>query len=81
MRALNNTIGKKKAKYDEIITLLKGMNQISSTTRTKTFMFHEEQSFNSQLIKKKDNKIKVCLRIKRGSLQMTSTGTQSFRLA
>ena len=29
------------------------MNQISSTARIKTFMFHEEQSFNSQLIKKK----------------------------
>ena len=52
------------------------MNQISSTARIKTVMFHEEQSFNSQLIKKKDNK-----RIKRGSLQMISTGTQSFLLA
>ena len=50
---MNNTISKKKKKYDDITTLWKGMNQISSTARIKTFMFHEEQSFNSQLIKKK----------------------------
>ena len=47
-------------------------------------MFHERTVIliNSQLIKKNkllDNKIEVCL--KRGSCQVISTGTQSFRLA
>ena len=46
-------------------------------------MFHERTVIliKSQLIKKKllDNKIEVCL--KRGSCQVISTGTQSFRLA
>ena len=46
----------------------------------KRSCFMKEQSFNSQLIKKnKDNKMKVCL--KRGTCQIISTGTQSFRLA